>query len=138
MRINEPDVVFQQFPDEVVIINLREGTYYNTDGIGADIFGMIAAGADITQVRELLVARWDIEPSILNAVTEEFIFQLFNEGLVTGETSIPSTATEAFPARALQPFVVPSLNAHTDMQELLLLDPVHEVSEQGWPNRVAE
>ena len=27
------------------------------------------------------------------------------------------------------------LGKYTDMQELLLLDPVHEVDEAGWPNR---
>jgi hypothetical protein len=32
-------------------------------------------------------------------------------------------------------FVEPALNKYTDMQELLLLDPVHEVSEAGWPSK---
>jgi hypothetical protein len=31
---------------------------------------------------------------------------------------------------------VPVLNKYTDMQDLLLLDPIHEVDERGWPNSV--
>ena len=31
--------------------------------------------------------------------------------------------------------VEPQLSSYTDMQELLLLDPIHEVDESGWPNR---
>jgi hypothetical protein len=31
------------------------------------------------------------------------------------------------------PFVAPVLDKYTDMQELLLLDPIHEVDASGWP-----
>jgi hypothetical protein len=30
-------------------------------------------------------------------------------------------------------FTHPQLQKYTDMQELLLLDPIHEVEESGWP-----
>ena len=33
-----------------------------------------------------------------------------------------------------QPFEAPILNKYNDMQELLLLDPIHDVDEAGWPN----
>jgi len=32
-----------------------------------------------------------------------------------------------------QPFSAPVLNAYTDMEELLLLDPIHDVDQAGWP-----
>ena len=32
-------------------------------------------------------------------------------------------------------FVTPELHKFTDMQELLLVDPIHEVTEEGWPLR---
>ena len=32
------------------------------------------------------------------------------------------------------PYVPPVLEKFTDMQDLILLDPVHEVSERGWPH----
>ncbi len=36
------------------------------------------------------------------------------------------------------PFVLPVLERYTDMQELLLLDPIHDVDESGWPHRKVE
>ena len=30
-------------------------------------------------------------------------------------------------------FVAPQLHKYTDMQELLLLDPIHDVDQEGWP-----
>jgi len=32
------------------------------------------------------------------------------------------------------PFTKPELHKFTDMQDLLLFDPIHEVDESGWPN----
>ena len=31
-------------------------------------------------------------------------------------------------------FEAPILHKYTDMQDLLLLDPIHEVDEAGWPS----
>ena len=35
-------------------------------------------------------------------------------------------------------FNPPSLNKYSDMQELLLLDPIHDVDEAGWPKPVPD
>ena len=32
-----------------------------------------------------------------------------------------------------QPYSPPVLNSYTDMEELLLLDPIHDVDQAGWP-----
>jgi hypothetical protein len=32
-------------------------------------------------------------------------------------------------------FIAPVLAVYTDMQDLLLLDPIHDVDEIGWPTR---
>jgi hypothetical protein len=32
------------------------------------------------------------------------------------------------------PYTKPVLNKYTDMQQLLLADPLHEVQEAGWPH----
>jgi hypothetical protein len=32
------------------------------------------------------------------------------------------------------PFQAPALEKHSDMQDLILLDPVHEVGPRGWPH----
>jgi hypothetical protein len=39
---------------------------------------------------------------------------------------------------AIAGFEAPELVAYTDMQELLLLDPIHEVDERGWPHANSE
>jgi hypothetical protein len=36
-------------------------------------------------------------------------------------------------AQAKRPFVIPSLQAYRDMQDMLSLDPIHDVEAAGWP-----
>jgi hypothetical protein len=61
--------------------------------------------------------------------------QLLAEGLVVEDADAPVGASPpAPPADALEP---PALEKFTDMQDLILLDPVHEVDERGWPHAPA-
>lgn len=130
MRINEPDVVFQAFDDEVVLINLVVGKYYSTSKVGADVLGMAAAGASLPKIQELLEGRWDVVLDVSG-----FLLQLVTEGLLVPSMT-PDTSTEKFPPRDPKLlWVEPKLDTHDDMQALLLLDPIHDVSEQGWPNK---
>jgi hypothetical protein len=64
-----------------------------------------------------------------------FIDQLVAEALVDAEPA-PEAGDDmtAASAAAPQEFVEPLLQKYTDMEEMLLLDPIHEVDEHGWPS----
>jgi hypothetical protein len=63
-----------------------------------------------------------------------FTNSLVAHGLVTAEptvASVPATALDG-PAGSWE---APKLTVYEDMQDLLLLDPIHDVDETGWPAR---
>jgi hypothetical protein len=69
---------------------------------------------------------------------QELLDQMLREGLIVpGAGPAPSPSSVASPAtkKAFEP---PTLAVYTDMQELLLLDPIHDVDETGWPQRQDE
>jgi len=75
-----------------------------------------------------------------NAVNS-FITQLQQEGLVIpidnklADSPLPNNWKEQITAKKNKTvFNVPVLNKYTDMQDLLLLDPIHEVDATGWPS----
>ena len=77
----------------------------------------------------------------MQAVVQQFVAELLRENLVVGEEAkgAESPWNQPMPAQAgyqtQRPgFVPPSLHKYVDMQELLLLDPIHEVDETGWPS----
>lgn len=131
-KINEPDVVAESIDGEVIIINLNSGAYFSSLGSGGAIWQALASGHSVEETLDLLAThykrpRTEIEPDVRG-----FTHQLLDEGLLV-ETSGANVAD----GLALAPssgFDAPVLSKYTDMQELLLLDPIHDVDPSiGWP-----
>jgi len=133
-RINVPSVVSETIDGEVIIINLEAGYYYSVDSAaGVQIWSWLEAGQSFDTILSALLDRYAASADSLRAALSSFIDQLTNEGLIVPDASALSSA--AIPAHdgATRAFQAPMLQKFTDMQDLLLLDPIHEVDESGWP-----
>ncbi len=130
-QINSPQVIREFFDDEAVIVNLELGIYYSLDPVGAMIWGLIEQGASNTQIVEKLSQTFKLSTNIEKDI-EEFIDLLLAEELIAATDKACLTSLNSI-SKDLN-YSKPTLNKYTDMQELLLLDPIHEVDEEGWPN----
>ncbi|HZP19369.1 MAG TPA: PqqD family protein [Bauldia sp.] len=135
-EVNEPMVISETIDGETVIINLEYGTYYSLKQVGAIIWTGIQARRNVSDIAGLVQAHFDVEAGRAAAEVAELVRQLSEEQLVRpasgaagGETGAPLPAPAA---RAS--FVPPALEKFTDMEAMLLLDPVHDVDEEGWPH----
>jgi len=132
LRVNAPLVVAELFETEVVVIHLERGTYYSLTGAACQVWALLGGGLDAEAlVRNLgaLGEDWAGAAGELRA----FIEELLAEELVRLEAPAPA-ATVAAP----QPtsYQAPRLEKFTDMEELIALDPVHDVAaNEGWPLR---
>lgn len=118
-----PEIIFENFGDEMVIANLQSGFFYSVEGSGADIWNSLVGGHTGRQYAEASQADPDGELKIADFITE-----LQNEGLLV------ETAPAAGPDPInVAPFTPPSLQRFDDLQGLLMVDPIHEVSPAGWP-----
>ena len=136
MRFNvkTPDVIHETYDDEVVIVNLDSGNYYSILRAGADIWNLLARGATADQTAELIAQSYDGERAAIERAVSDLVTEFQREGLiVSAERDIVPLNWESKNPRAK--FETPSLQKYSDMQELLLLDPIHEVDESGWPSR---
>ena len=122
---------------EAVIINLDTGSYYTTDGVGCDVWLLMASGITLGQTVDRLAARYDAGGDDLVAYVDTLVGALLGEGLMTeaGPDHVQHQLTDPLPpAAAPIPFVPADFVSFDDMRQLLLLDPVHEVDERGWPH----
>ena len=62
--------------------------------------------------------------------------ELVREGILVSADEPGPAVLAPQNGTAARRYEAPALAKFTDMQELLLLDPVHEVDEAGWPNRL--
>jgi Coenzyme PQQ synthesis protein D (PqqD) len=134
-RPNTPKVLFQAFEDETVLINLDSGNYYSFAGSGALIWDRLVRGDSVSSVIDNLQERFGNKDGIAPAV-EEFVRELVEENLVVEAAREPCKVVEQGAPQnfTLSQFERPVLQKYSDMQDLLLLDPIHEVDETGWPH----
>ncbi len=134
-RVNKPDVILEDFGDEVVIVNLAIGNYYSVDAVAAAIWAMVQQGATPAEICARLSAEYDSPAESIEQAVTEFIRNLVSESLIVPDAEAPRPRISDIPAsQPRKPFSSPVLHKYTDMQELLLIDPIHEVDETGWPN----
>lgn len=137
-RLNSPPVVLETVDEETIIVNLDSGSYYDLNHSAGRILAALASGADVERATGLVAEAYGIAAAELDGTVSELADQLVGEDILVadpaganGDGAIPTTG-ESSPSR---PYEAPRLGKHTDMRELLLLDPIHEVDESGWPNR---
>ena len=133
--VRSPAVVHETIDGEAVIINLESGAYFSAEGASATAWQTIAGGASAADLVAAVGERYEGGPAEIGTAVAQFIAQLSQEGLIRraepaegAPAASPSPPPEAKPA-----FTELSLRTFTDLQELLLLDPIHDVDEVGWP-----
>jgi hypothetical protein len=131
--VNSPGVIAESVDGEVLIINLESGAYYSADGSGEEIWALLAAGVAIDEAVDHLALRYgpSSHAAIAAAVQRMADELLAEQLLVPSSDRVPQLDP---PALAACSFAEPLLQKYTDMQDLLMLDPIHEVTEEGWPN----
>jgi hypothetical protein len=135
--INAPTVVSEIIDGELVVINLEKGSYYCSLGIGAYLWQCLQQRASVPAIETALVDGYGIAPEQARADLQSFLAALKRENLVRAAGPDEAVASPA-PAAPGDAYAAPDLKIYSDMQDLLLLDPIHDVTDEGWPTRPVE
>ncbi len=144
-RINTPHVIQESIEGEVIIVHLLSGYYYSLEGSAASIWSGVVRGISAEEIGEEMVRAWDGDPTTIRDSVAQFLERLVEGNLIVpdqgGTAGGQALADEAIVLAAGAPrraFVQPMLHRYEDMQELLLIDPIHEVEATGWPETKQE
>ena len=140
-RINAPYVIHEIFEDnEAAIINLKSGAYYSLNPVGASIFALLEQHQSLGEIVERLMQRYDGSLARVIDDVNTLVSRLQAEDLIRlAEDGIKPVSVASEPASASKsPYEPPVLERFEDMKELLLLDPIHEVGDVGWPHAVSD
>jgi hypothetical protein len=134
-RVNSPNVISETIQGETIIIHLTTGAYYSLRGTGPEVWNAIAASASVNEIADELAAHNDVSAADAAPAVERIIADLTAEDLISvdGNATARVGAATANGNGAVKQFEAPELAKYTDMQDLVLLDPVHEVTDTGWP-----
>jgi len=131
-RVNSPSVINETIGDESVIINLSDGYYYSLDDVGSTIWKDVVHGYSVDDIVRHVQKQYQGDDGNIEVCVRELISELEEEQLIVRD-AVDDSPIAFETNQEPNPFTKPVLNKFSDMQDLLLLDPIHEVDEKGWP-----
>ena len=102
-----PFVISDRIDDLVIVIHVNSGAYYSLTEVGSALWAKVESGDSLFS---------DVEAAQVKAFIDEEILSPAEE--LAGVTAAPFSEVGT---------------KFTDMEGLLMGDPIHEVDEQGWP-----
>lgn len=139
LKVNEPNVVHETIEGETILLNLGTGNYYSIEWPGTFVWDLLAETGDINGIKKAFISANSEKESEVDKAYSQFIDLLFEEELVVAVESAEATSLtidnnskEEF-GKASSKLDKLTLNKYSDMQDMLLLDPIHDVDEKGWP-----
>ena len=135
-QIERSAVASEVIDGEAIILHHGSGDYFSTDGVGAVIWQWLGESKSANQITRLLKDSFPRASADIAPVVDAFLADLLKHGLIREIASDgampPAPAAQA--TNLGHDFTPPILHVYSDMREVLLLDPIHEVEEvAGWP-----
>lgn len=129
-KIAGPQITWEEFDNEYVVLDLESGRYFSFIGGAALVWRGILAGCSPDALTAALPAGGQA-----SAAFQTFFTALITSGLVVADTLAPESAGDLATeiAAAGADF---NMESFDDLAALLVADPIHDVeAEAGWPHR---
>jgi Coenzyme PQQ synthesis protein D (PqqD) len=137
-KVNPAKVVHETIQGEAIVIHLESGFYYSIDGVGAEIWGLLADGVSVDDVAGELGTRYAADETKIAEEVRRLASELVDEELLdAADGPVPAPAGAAHEGGngngTKLEFSAPMLMKYEEMQDFLLADPIHQTTEAGWP-----
>lgn len=132
--LNAENVVHDTIDGEVLAIRSDTGAYYSMQGPAATAWCALVSGGHVDHLAVLVAAHHGVDEQSVGVSLRTFAESLVAESLLRRAPADAHAAEPELPPETRgQEWDVPAFEKYTDMQDLLLFDPIHEVQPQGWP-----
>lgn len=131
--VNAPGVVSEVIDGELVIMDLQSGNYFSAEKSGLLFWSWVEKGYGLQDIVSLANSHFTGISDGLEEDLRGFIAKLLEYKLVVAAGEKDTSEDLPAPEGEAQPYAAPAMNVYTDMKDMLLLDPIHDVDEAGWP-----
>jgi hypothetical protein len=132
LRTRPDNVIAETLSDETLVIDTVSGVFFSLRGVASAVWSMLAGTATAIEVQAAVAARYHVDS---NGAVAALVAALEHEGLVV-DADAPRDGLLVVPEEWPEQYGEPALHKYDDMADLLLVDPIHDVSDDtGWPDR---
>ena len=84
-----PEQISCNLSGEAVILNLRTGNYFGLSPVGARVWELLQTPRTIPQIRDLLIAEYEVDPVRCELDLQALVEQLSSQGLIQANEVLP-------------------------------------------------
>ncbi|MDX2273742.1 MAG: PqqD family protein [Cyanobacteriota bacterium] len=133
--INSTAISYEDFGDEVIVVYLETGLYFSLNQSGTQIWRFLEEGISLDELISKIPQVFRDPPLGFASDVKTFLDHLHEYQLIIMKDSLSDELATNLTTTETTKIVyeAPKLECYADMQHLLVLDPIHEVGEDGWP-----
>ncbi|WP_423414882.1 PqqD family protein [Hyphomicrobium sp. B1] len=132
----EGRIVSEVIDGEAILLDLTTGSYFSADHVGAAVWSLVSVGVPVETTAQVIADRFEHDLAKVTGDVEAFVDDLYRRGLIQ-RCKKPADEASAIANLVViaKAYEAPQLAVYEDMQDLLFIDPIHDVGEAGWPLR---
>lgn len=132
-RRNGPRFVDESVDGEALIMDMVTGTYYTCLGPSTVAWDALKQGVEPEAVAASIASLYKAGAADVERDLADFIAELVREEMLVVDDGPPASPAPAGAGPAPGPYEALHLDRYTDLADLILLDPVQDVSGAAWP-----
>lgn len=126
---------YEVFPDEVVVLDVIDGAYFSLGGTTPVVWPVLIEGHALGDIATALARTYELKAEVAEQELHDLTRRLSEERILV-EAGPGDTLDGVSIEGGNEEFRSFSFEKHVDMQDLLTLDPIHDVDPQaGWPRQ---
>lgn len=139
LKVNEPHVVHETIEGEAILLNLGTGDYYSIEWPGTIVWDLLSETGNVEEIKHAFLEADDEKQDEIKTALDNFVESLIEEELLVATENGESTSFQIDEKvksefeKAIPKLDKLVLHKYSDMKDMLLLDPIHDVDEKGWP-----
>lgn len=134
LRVASTNIYSQQFDDEVLVIDTVTGLYFSLRASAAIVWPLLERSTSFECMMSTLHAHYTGDDEVMSASLQSLLETLGSHNLIVEDSELKVDSAPEPVVQEKADFAPPLVEHYDDMHNLLLLDPIHDVSEQGWPH----
>jgi hypothetical protein len=131
--IYDKNIISDVFGEEVVLVNLESGTYFSLQTTATQAWIRLQNNYSVDEMIQELGNLYEVANEELSKQIHVFVQELIDKKLIKLSDATEKNSVAINENQQKGNFVPLVLEVFSDMQEILLLDPVHDVDKSGWP-----
>jgi hypothetical protein len=133
-RSNGPRFVDESVDGEALIMDMVTGTYYTCLGPATIAWDALKRGVEPGEVAAMIATLYGVDVTSVTGDLDAFVAELVADEILVRREDTPASGPIAPPAPPAGPYEPMRIERYTDLADLILLDPVQDVSGAGWPH----